>query len=62
MLKQIIEKSVEFNIPVLLGPIDLEKAFSSVLNILEKGNFPRNIIKIINNIYTENQTLFNALK
>jgi hypothetical protein len=58
MLKQLIEKSIEFNIPVFLGSIDLEKVFSSVLNILEKGNFPRNVIKIINKIYTENQTLF----
>jgi hypothetical protein len=28
MLKQIIEKSVEFNIAVFLGSIDLEEAFS----------------------------------
>lgn len=59
IIRQISEKSLEFNRPAFFCFIDLEKAFDRirlkhVLNILEKYNVPDSLICLIQNIYVDN--------
>lgn len=60
VIRQIIEKSIEYNRPAFLCFVDLEKAFDrvqlqDVIHILYNRNIPLNIIKLIENIYVRNK-------
>lgn len=60
VIRQITEKSIEYNRPAFLCFIDLEKAFDrvqlqDVVHILYNRNIPLNIIKLIEHIYTRNK-------
>jgi len=60
IVRQIVEKSYEFNHPVFMCFVDLTKAFdrvqlNDVLNILNDHNIPQNIIQIIR-LLNENST------
>ena len=64
VVRQIVEKSLEFNKPAYLCFIDLEKAFDrlelkDILNILEQYNIPNGLILLIQDIFSNN---FNKVK
>ena len=59
VMRQIMEKSIEYNRPAYLCFIDLEKAFDRVqlrdiIHLLYDRQIPHNLIKTIENIYTGN--------
>lgn len=60
VLRQIVEKSIEYNKPAFLCFIDLEKAFDrikleNVIHLLYNRNIPINIVQTIENIYTDSK-------
>lgn len=60
VIRQINEKSIEYNRPAFLCLIDLEKAFDrvqlqDVVHILYNRNIPLKIIKLVEDIYTRNK-------
>jgi hypothetical protein len=60
ILKQVMEKFIEYNKPTYLCFIDLKKAFDQiivqdVIKILQSKNVPEQMITLINNIYVNNK-------
>lgn len=60
VIRQIAEKSIEYNIPAYMCFIDLEKAFDrvqlqDVVHLLYSRQVPLNLIKVIENIYNGNK-------
>ena len=60
VIRQVTEKSIEYNKPAYMCFIDLEKAFDrvqlrDVIHLLYNRQIPHNIIKTIKNIYTANE-------
>uniref|UniRef100_A0AAR5NWU5 Reverse transcriptase domain-containing protein n=1 Tax=Dendroctonus ponderosae TaxID=77166 RepID=A0AAR5NWU5_DENPD len=61
-LRQIVEKSIECNEPAFICFVDLTREFDSdqlkdVLHLLYNRQIPHNLIKTIENIYTNNKIL-----
>src|SRR5215469_7200857 len=59
VIRQLTEKALEFNRPIYLCFIDIEKAFDKirlkhVLNILRDLGVPSGILSLIQDIYTNN--------
>ena len=60
VIRQVTEKSIEYNKPAYICFIDLEKAFDRVqlryfIHFVYNRQIPHNIIKTIKNIYTANK-------
>ena len=60
VIRQITEKSIEYNKPAYMCFIDLEKAFDrvqlrDVVHLLYNRQIPHNLVKTIQNIYEANQ-------
>ncbi|XP_056636715.1 uncharacterized protein LOC130445195 [Diorhabda sublineata] len=60
ILRQVVEKSIEYNKPAYLCFIDLQKAFDriqlkDVIHLLYNRDIPINIVQTIENIYSHNQ-------
>lgn len=61
MVRQLMEKSIEFNKPLFLCFVDLEKAFDrvrkgDVLQILNERNVPRYLIELVSDLNTNTRT------
>lgn len=60
VIRQIVEKSIEYNRPAYMCFIDLQKAFDrvklgDVVHLLYSRRVPFNLIKVIENIYSANK-------
>jgi len=60
VVRQIAEKSIEYNKSAYMCFIDLQKAFDrvqleNVLHLLYNIQLPLNLLKTIENLYSENQ-------
>lgn len=61
IVRQIVEKSIEYNKPAFMCFVDLKSAFDRVkridiINLLEKQRIEQNIVKVINEINVNNKT------
>ena len=58
IIRQVVEKAIEFNVPAILCFVDLKKAFdrvklSDVIKILREKEISKRLINVIKDLYTD---------